>query len=291
MLAAATVLAQVVLAFVPPTSPLSSSPSSSSQTSSRLHVGNVNLDFYPGLRGLFDMGNIILDEVRAGRKEAQQEVAEITGWVAEKVGIQQHQQVLIQQQPVVLHPVFGELVKDLVYKKIYCTSVQKLATIPIWEQQRIYRAERAQLLANDIKAKLKDGKALTLPGSLTVYEMGDKIGLLDGQHRLGALKMLMESDVLIPEAHMILVEVFPVKAEEEVKRLFTEINTAQVSFEEEVKEKGEEGQAERIVGFIHVKVELSRYTYIHYPPPLFLPSPPPLLSPARLYDRSARHAR
>jgi len=237
VLVAATVLARVALAFVPSSSPLSSSPSSSRQTSSRLHVGNVNLDFYPGLRGLFDMGNIILDEVRAGRNEAQQEVAEITGWVAEKVGIQQHQQVLIKQQPVVLHPVFGELVKDLVYKKIYCTSVQKLATIPVWEQQRIYRAERAQLLANDIKAKLRDGKALTLPGSLTVYEMGDKIGLLDGQHRLGALKMLMESDVLIPEAHLILVEVFPVKAEEEVKRLFTEINTAQVRFEERVKKK------------------------------------------------------
>jgi len=177
------------------------------------------------------MGNIIIDEVRAGGKEAQQEVQGMTGWVAGKVGIQQQQQVLVQQQPVVLHPVFGELVKDLVYKRIYCTSVQKLATVPIWEQQRIYRAERAQLLANDIKAKLKDGKALTLPGSLTVYEMGEEIALLDGQHRLGALKLLMEADVLIPEAHMILVEVFPVKAEEDVKRLFTEINTAQVRFE------------------------------------------------------------
>jgi len=229
LLAAAAVLAQVALAFVP--APISSSPSRPTSSSSRLHVGNVNLDFYPGLRGLFDMGNIIIDEVRAGGKEAQQEVQGMTGWVAGKVGIQQQQQVLVQQQPVVLHPVFGELVKDLVYKKIYCTSVQKLATVPIWEQQRIYRAERAQLLANDIKAKLKDGKALTLPGSLTVYEMGEEIALLDGQHRLGALKMLMEADVLIPEAHMILVEVFPVKAEEDVKRLFTEINTAQVRFE------------------------------------------------------------
>jgi hypothetical protein len=236
LLAVAAILAQIALAFVPLTSPLSSPPASRPTSSSRLHVGNVNLDFYPGLRGLFDMGNIILDEVRAGGKEAQQEVAGMTGWVAGKVGIQQQQQqVLIQQQPVVLHPVFGELVKDLVYKKIYCTSIQKLATIPIWEKQRIYRAERAQLLANDIKAKLKDGKALTLPGSLCVYEMGEEIGLLDGQHRLGALKMLMESDVLIPEAHLVLVEVFPVHAEEDVKRLFTEINTAQVRF------AGEEG--------------------------------------------------
>lgn len=97
-----------------------------------------------------------------------------------------------------MHPVFGELVKDLIYKKgtwchqllligrvdlsylsisrgppttnhtprltVYCTSVEKLIAIPIWEQQRIYRPERAQLLAQDIKAKLQDGKPLTLPG-------------------------------------------------------------------------------------------------------------------------------
>lgn len=48
-----------------------------------------------------------------------------------------------------------------------------------------------------------------------------------GQHRVGALKMLMEEDVLLPGANLILVEVFPVKEEADVKRLFTEINTAQ----------------------------------------------------------------
>lgn len=47
---------------------------------------------------------------------------------------------------------------------MYCTSVEKLIAIPIWEQQRIYRPERAQLLAQDIKVKLQEGKPLTLPG-------------------------------------------------------------------------------------------------------------------------------
>jgi len=223
-LVAMVIFLRTCVAFVPPSSSLPPSPTLFSR-STRLSVGNVNVDFYPGLRGLFDMGNIILEEVRAGGKEAEQEMAEMAGWVKDKVGVKQQ---VVQQSPVILHPVFGELVKDLTYKKIYCTSVQKLASIPIWEQQRIYRAERAQLLANDIKAKLQEGKALTLPGSLTVYEMGEEIGLLDGQHRLGALKLLMDSGVLIPEAHLILVEVFPVKAQEDVKRLFTEINTAQV---------------------------------------------------------------
>jgi hypothetical protein len=39
-----------------------------------------------------------------------------------------------------------------------------------------------------------------------------------GQHRVGALKLLAGEGVLSPEAHLILVEVFPVQTEEEVKR-------------------------------------------------------------------------
>jgi hypothetical protein len=53
---------------------------------------------------------------------------------------------------------------------------------------------------------------------ITVYEMGEQRGLLDGQHRVGALKMLAESDVLISNAHLVLVEVFPVRQEEDIKR-------------------------------------------------------------------------
>lgn len=117
------------------------------------------------------MGNIILDEVKAGGKEASQEVTELRDWVTGKVGVAPED---------VMHPIFGETIKDLKYKRIYCTSVEKLINIPIWEQQRIYRPERAQLLAQDIKTKLKEGKVLTLPGVITVYEMGDKCGLLDG---------------------------------------------------------------------------------------------------------------
>ncbi len=53
---------------------------------------------------------------------------------------------------------------------------------------------------------------------ITVYENGEQRGLLDGQHRVGALKMLAEADVLMPAAHLILVEVFPAAREEDVKR-------------------------------------------------------------------------
>ncbi len=171
-------------AFVPSSSPLGASRRAAAAVTRRDMVGNVNLDFYPGLRGLFDMGNIILDEVRAGSQEANQEISEMAGWVKEKVSLpqaEQQQAAAVMANPV--HPVFGELVKDLTYKKIYCTSVQKLANVPIWEKQRIYRAERAQLLAQDIKAKLKQGKPLTLPSIITIYEFGEEHGLLDGQHR------------------------------------------------------------------------------------------------------------
>jgi hypothetical protein len=73
---------------------------------------------------------------------------------------------------------------------VYCTSVQKLISIPIWEQQRIYRPERAQLLAQDIKGKLSEGKPLTLPGvsCWLVEKRGEERGarsaiVVGGMHR------------------------------------------------------------------------------------------------------------
>lgn len=59
--------------------------------------------------------------------------------------------------------------------------MEKLIAIPIWEQQRIYRPERAQLLAQDIKAKLQDGKPLTLPGVSTAR------ALLEREERVGCM--------------------------------------------------------------------------------------------------------
>lgn len=92
--------------------------------------------------------------------------------------------------------------------------VGQLVSIPVWEKQRIFRSERAALIAADIKsvitqpdtqaaskgthgwlalthraaaaavrAKLEAGQPLTLPGVITVYEMGDKMGLLDGERQ------------------------------------------------------------------------------------------------------------
>jgi len=65
----------------------------------------------------------------------------------------------------------------------------QLSSIPVWEKQRIFRKERAQLIAKDIETKLKNDEPLTLPGVITVYEMGENIGLLDGE-AYGALLLL-----------------------------------------------------------------------------------------------------
>jgi len=40
-----------------------------------------------------------------------------------------------------VHPVLGHLIRDMGYKKVYCASVKQLASVPIWEKQRILRCE------------------------------------------------------------------------------------------------------------------------------------------------------
>lgn len=47
------------------------------------------------------------------------------------------------------HPILGDMLRDLGYKKVYATSVAALVTVPIWEKQRTLRAERARNIADD----------------------------------------------------------------------------------------------------------------------------------------------
>lgn len=116
----------------------------------------------------------MVDELKHGKSEAEANLEEVTRlrqWIEKKVGAQPED---------VIHPLFGEIIKDLGYKKIYATSCAKLANIPVWEQQRIFRKERAEVLASDIERKLKNGQTLTLPGVITIFELNGQYGLLDG---------------------------------------------------------------------------------------------------------------
>ncbi|KOO30123.1 hypothetical protein Ctob_012497 [Chrysochromulina tobinii] len=138
------------------------------------------------------------------------------------------------------HPVFGELIADFGYKRLYRGSPTTLwAGTMLWERQRAFRQERANLIA---AAKAKS-KATGWPGAIAVVERsssgseasaptghggGTAIGtLIDGQHRLGAAHLLAQRGKLDGALASILVEVYPPMEEQGVKDLFTEINRAE----------------------------------------------------------------
>lgn len=151
---------------------------------------------------------------------------------------------------VLYHPLLGELVADLGYKRVYLTSVNALARTPVWERQRILRPERASLIADD---KIRKGMNNALPGVITLYQLDsdDSIGIIDGQHRAGALMILAQRgkyeqypidfsflfyciysiDVFIghweEHAKNVAVEVFSVGSEAQISTLFREINAAE----------------------------------------------------------------
>ena len=58
---------------------------------------------------------------------------------------------------------------DFGYKRIHVISTQKLAAIPIWEKQRVYRHDRAKLMAKD-KLKSMD---IGLPGVIALHEVSE----------------------------------------------------------------------------------------------------------------------
>jgi hypothetical protein len=69
-----------------------------------------------------------------------------------------------------VHPILGEALQDLGYKRLHLVSADKLATIPVWKKQRIYRH-----------------------GVICLHEEENgKLSILDGQHRVGMMKILQE---------------------------------------------------------------------------------------------------
>lgn len=93
-------------------------------------------------------------------------------WIGERSKIKAEEAV---------HPVLGQLISDLGYKKVYCASIKQLGDVPIWEQQRILRRDRAESIAAE---KRKKGFPVQIPGIVTLYSMPDgSFKLLDGQHR------------------------------------------------------------------------------------------------------------
>lgn len=124
------------------------------------------------------------------------------------------------------HPIYGKLLCDFGFKKLYATSPKALcdkSVMPVWEKQRIFREDRSKAIA---AAKRKDNR-FGLPGVITIFESkNDKRGILDGQHRVGGLELLLQSEDW-PLDNPILVEVYDCPDDPAVADLFLEINQAQ----------------------------------------------------------------
>lgn len=147
-------------------------------------------------------------------------------------------QVEAPSDPAKAHPVLGQMVCDLGYKRIYLTSAKTLGTLPIWKKQRIYRQSRARSMALD-KAKNMDNG---FPGAICLAEDSEGgLSVLDGQHRIGMMQMLQEmvnEDGVAISSEMkgyfdkVLVEVYPnlnaeVDDDKHAESVFLEINKAE----------------------------------------------------------------
>lgn len=88
-------------------------------------------------------------------------------------------------------PILGELVADLGYKRVYLTSISALFRTSVWNRQRTLRRERLSFIAERIKQQ-SQGDQPGLPGVITLFEDIDtkEVGIIDGQHRTGALDYL-----------------------------------------------------------------------------------------------------
>lgn len=124
------------------------------------------------------------------------------------------------------HPLLGDVVHDFGYKVLYQTSVQSLASTPVWKRQRILRPERVFHIA---ESKILLGMSSKLSGVITLYynKKTYEMGIIDGQHRAGALLVLSEKGYWQEKEKNIMVEVFPVESEEDIINLFLEINSSE----------------------------------------------------------------
>jgi len=180
-----------------------------------------------------------LEEEKRREKENESEMME------EKEEAQQEQEKLVPMQAKEKeadyndhhHPILGQVLMDFGYKRLHVASAKKLSAIPIWEKQRVYRHDRAKVMANDKMKTLELG----LPGVVALHETPDgTLSIIDGQHRVGMLTILESKKSVsggkkqVNNAQLnldqILVEVFPQKSSSSsthAKDLFTEINKAE----------------------------------------------------------------
>lgn len=122
----------------------------------------------------------------------------------------------------VFDPVLGEMKFIVGNKSLYVSRVRQLLSnqkISVWELNRPIDEVHVQNIADSLETEYKESHQITVFGSLGVFREEDIYKIFDGQHRLEALKRLLEKfPSLNPE---ITVEVYETK---NPINLFTKLN-------------------------------------------------------------------
>ena len=134
------------------------------------------------------------------------------------------------------HPIYGTLLHDFGYKRTWLAQVKMVAdrvALPFWERNRAHRVARSREMADDLeRSARRTGGALGFPGVISVFEMDVEHsstwthGVVDGQHRCGALEILLRENKLAPDSH-VLVDVHPCSDASAVSELFAQINKSE----------------------------------------------------------------
>ncbi|CAM9642131.1 unnamed protein product, partial [Ectocarpus fasciculatus] len=156
-----------------------------------------------------------------------------SSWAARGQRKKTQQQQQQQQQPQEEHPVLGHLVADLNYKRVYVTSVEALEKVPVWEEGRtlrpvhaveIFEGKSIEAQKLEVRRVKEDGKEEKDDDLLTKRNQRYVLGVVDGQHRLRALKMLADAEMWDHSERNVVVEVFDAKDERDIEELYAEIN-------------------------------------------------------------------
>jgi hypothetical protein len=133
---------------------------------------------------------------------------------------------LVVDDESLIHPIFGKRIASLGYKNVYLTSVASLAKTQVWERQRTLRPDRAARIAT---SKITLGRTGSLSGVITMFcdKQSGRSGIVDGQHRAGALMLLSQEGHWDGQEQNILIDVFETESDEQIVALFKEINSAE----------------------------------------------------------------
>lgn len=145
--------------------------------------------------------------------------------------IKQKEHALMTLQTV--HPTYGKLLAEMGNRRVFATFPERLCNselFPTYEAQRAFRPERAEAIATSIR---RDDRFSGFPGMVTLFEFVGEVaaqtrghqvrGIVDGQHRVGAIRLLMESGHW-PKNRLVATEVFTVREHSDAARLFMDIN-------------------------------------------------------------------